>query len=179
MAPERTPTREVLVRFSRLALASALAGAIAACSFPGSVKPGDTQGAVKAAAGTPTAVISLPSGGVRWQYSGQPYDQSVWNIDMDAQGRVLVVDQMMSDAAFARIKSGKDTRADVLRDFGPPAESFSFPLKDETAIMYRYFTFGGFHAAMFVYFDPQNVVKRTETGLDPWRIRDGNGGDRR
>jgi hypothetical protein len=134
---------------------------------------------VKAAAGTPTAVTSLPNGGVRWQYSGQPYNQWVWNIDMDAQGRVLVVDQMMSDAAFARIRSGKDTRADVLRDFGPPAETFSFPLKDETAIMYRYFIDGGFYAAMFVYFDPQLIVKRTETGMDPWRIRDGDGGDRR
>ncbi len=72
--------------------------------------------------------------------------------------------------------SGKDTRADVLRDFGPPAETFSFPLMDETAFMYRYFIQGGFYAAMFVYFDPRGVVKRTETGMDPWRIRDG--GDR-
>ena len=177
MASERTRITEVLVRIRRLALAAALAVAISACGSPGSVKPGDTQAAVKTTAGSPTAVISLPDGGVRWQYSGQPYNQWVWNIDMDAQGRVLVVDQMMTDAAFARIRDGKDTRADVLRDFGPPAEAFSFPLKDETAIMYRYFIEGGFYAAMFVYFDPQNVVKRTETGMDPWRIRDG--GDRK
>jgi len=172
MAPERTPTREVVVSFRCLALTVALAGTLSACSSPGSVRPGDSQATVTAAAGRPTAVIALPNGGVRWQYSGQPHNQWVWNIDMDAQGRVLVVDQMMSDAAFARIRSGQDTRTDVLRDFGPPAESFSFPLKDETAIMYRYFVAGGFYAAMFVYFDPQNVVKRTETGMDPWRIRD-------
>ena len=24
---------------------------------------------------------------------------------------------------------------------------------------------------MFIYFDPAGVVKRTETGLDPWAIR--------
>jgi hypothetical protein len=29
---------------------------------------------------------------------------------------------------------------------------------------------------MFIYFDPAGVVKRTETGPDPWMIR--NGGDR-
>lgn len=177
MAPERTPITEVLVRIRRLALTVALAGTFTACSSPGSIKPGDAQTAVKAAAGTPTAVIALPNGGVRWQYSGQPYNQWVWNIDMDAQGRVQVVDQMMSDAAFARIRDGKDTLADVLRDFGQPAYTYSFPMKDETAIMYRYFIEGGFYAAMFVYFDPQNVVKRTETGMDPWRIRDG--GDRK
>ncbi len=174
MAPERTPFTEFVVRIPRLALVAALAGAVAACGAPGSVKPGDSQSAVKATAGAPTAVIALPGGGVRWQYSGQPYNQWVWNIDMDAQGRVLVVDQMMSDAAFARIRSGQDTRTDVLRDYGPPAQTFSFPLMDETAFMYRYFIHGGFYAAMFVYFDPQGVVKRTETGMDPWRIRDGN-----
>jgi hypothetical protein len=48
---------------------------------------------------------------------------------------------------------------------------------NETAWMYRYFVHGGFYAAMFVYFDPAGIVKRTETGMDPWRIRDG--GDRR
>ena len=161
----------------RLALGLALTGAIAACSVPGSVKPGDAQDAVRSAAGRPTAVVALPGGGVRWQYSGQPFDQSVWNIDMNAQGRVVSVEQMMNDEVFARIRSGKDTRADVLRDFGRPAETFSFPLMDETAFMYRYFIQGGFYAAMFIYFDPQGIVKRTETGMDPWRIRDG--GDRR
>jgi hypothetical protein len=165
------------VLIQRIALAAAIAGAVTACSFPGRVKPGDTQAAVKSAAGTPTAVIALPGGGVRWQYTGQPFNQYMWNVDMDAQGRVVVVEQMMSDAAFARIRSGQDTRADVLRDFGPPAETYEFPLKDETAFMYRYFIEGGFYAAMFVYFDPRGVVKRTETGMDPWRIRDG--GDRR
>jgi hypothetical protein len=85
---------------------------------------------------------------------------------------VVSVEQMMTDEAFARIRSGRDTQADVLRDFGPPAETFTFRLKDETAFMYRYFIQGGFYAAMFVYFDPAGVVKRTETGMDPWRIRD-------
>lgn len=150
--------------------------ALAACSTPGSVKPGQEQAAVSATAGRPTAVVQLPDGGTRWQYSGQPFDQSVWNIDFDSKGRVVIVEQMMSDAAFARIRSGRDTRAEVLRDFGPPAESFSYRLQNETAWMYRYFTHGGFYAAMFVYFDPSGVVKRTETGMDPWRIRDG--GDR-
>jgi hypothetical protein len=151
--------------------------AVTACSTPGSVKPGADEAAVRAAAGRPTAVIKLKDGGTRWQYSGQPFEQSVWNIDFDAAGRVLRTQQMMTDTAFAQIRPGKDTQADVLRDFGPPAERYSYPLAQETAVMYRYFVQGGFHAAMFVYFDPAGVVKRTETGMDPYRITDG--GDRR
>lgn len=176
MALQRSPIVELTVRICHSVLAMVVS-AIAGCSTPGSVKPGDTESAVQAAAGRPTAVIALPGGGTRWQYSGQPFDQSVWNIDLDAKGHVQAVEQVMTDTAFARIRSGHDTRADVLRDFGPPAETYSFPLKDETAFMYRYFIQGGFYAAMFVYFDPGGVVKRTETGMDPWRIRDG--GDRR
>jgi hypothetical protein len=161
----------------RLLTGFVLLAALAACGSPGSVRPGATQDAVRSGAGRPTAVIKLPDGGTRWQYSGQPMDQSVWNIDFDAAGRVVKREQMMTDAAFATIRPGKDTLADVLRDFGPPAQSFSYPLVNETAVMYRYFVQGGFYAAMFVYFDPAGVVKRTETGMDPFRITDG--GDRR
>ena len=153
--------------------AALIACLLAACgSLAGYVKPGETESAVLSRAGRPTASYPLSDGGKRLQYSGQPYNQSVWNIDVDPQGRVIRIEQMMSDEAFAHIRSGRDTSADVLREFGPPAYVYAFPMKDETAFMYRYFIQGGFYAAMFVYFDPKGVVTRTETGMDPWRIND-------
>lgn len=161
----------------RIFTAALIASALSACGWAGQVKPGDTEAAVLSSAGRPTASYALPDGTKRLQYSGQPFSQFVWNIDINAQGRVVRVEQMMSDEAFAHIHSGRDTRADVLREFGPPAETYSFALKNETAYMYRYFTQGGFYVAMFVFFDPAGVVTRTETGMDPWRDRDG--GDRR
>ena len=147
---------------------------LAACTTPQSLRPGTQEPEVRAALGRPTASVALPGGGSRLQYSGQPFNQSVWNADFDPSGKLVRVDQMMSDESFARIASGKATRDEVLRDFGPPAETFQFKLKNESAWMYRYFTHGGFKAAMFVYFDPTGIVKRTETGLDPWSIRDGD-----
>jgi hypothetical protein len=145
---------------------------LAACATPASLSPGASIDQARATLGRPTAQIALPDGGTRLQYSGQPWNQSVWNADFDASGRLRSSEQMMSDAAFLRVRAGQDTQADVLRDFGPPADSFTYRLKNETAYMYRYYTHGGFKAAMFVYFDPAGVVKRTETGLDPWAIRD-------
>lgn len=147
---------------------------LVACTTPQSLRPGTPEADVRAALGRPTASMALPGGGSRLQYSGQPNNQSVWNADFDANRKLVRVEQMMSDESFARIASGKATRDDVLRDFGPPAEQYQFKLKNETAWMYRYFTHGGFTAAMFVYFDPAGIVKRTETGLDPWAIRDGD-----
>ncbi len=161
----------------KIALFAAAVAALAACATPQSLAPGTTVDEARAKLGKPTGSYSLPAGGSRLQYSNQPFDQFVWNADFDAQGRLSRVEQVMSDAAFARVRSGKDTQGDVLRDFGHPADTFVYKLRDESAWMYRYYTFGGFKAAMFVYFDPAGVVKRTESGLDPWAIRDGGRSD--
>ena len=162
---------------SRTLILTVALAALTACATPQSLQAGATLDEARAKLGRPTATVALPGGGTRLQYSNQPFDQSVWNADFDAQGRLARVDQMMTDEAFARVRSGKDTRNEVLRDFGQPAETFQYKLRDESAWMYRYYTFGGFKAAMFIYFDPAGVVKRTEPGLDPWSIRDGGRSD--
>ena len=161
----------------RSPLTVALALLLAACATPLSLKPGTSIEEARSTLGRPTAEVRLPDGGTRLQFSGQPNNQSVVNADFDAQGRLCVVEEMMKDESFARVRAGKDTQADVLRDFGRPAEVFHYRLSSETAFMYRYYTHGGFKAAMFIYFDPAGVVKRTETGMDPWSIRNGGGRD--
>ena len=158
----------------RSLFAVVLALLLAACASPLSLKPGTSIEEARSTLGRPTAEIRLPDGGTRLQYSGQPNYQSVVNADFDAQGRLRIVEEMMTDESFARVRAGKDTQADVLRDFGRPAETFHYRLSNETAFMYRYLTFGGFRAAMYIYFDPAGVVTRTETGLDPWSIGGGN-----
>lgn len=159
-----------------LLIAAALTTFLVACASPQSLKPGTPIAEARSTLGRPTAELKLPDGGSRLQYSGQPNNQSVWNVDFDAQGRLRSVEEVMTDDAFLRVRAGKDTQADVVRDFGAPAEVFHYRFSNETAFMYRYYTHGRFHAAMFIYFDPAGVVKRTETGMDPWMIR--NGGDR-
>ncbi|MBC8088539.1 MAG: hypothetical protein H7Z40_14840 [Phycisphaerae bacterium] len=157
----------------RVLLTALMLAFLAACATPQSLRPGTTLDEARATLGRPTGTYPLPGGGTRLQYSNQPFDQSVWNADFDAQGRLVRVEQMMTDAAFAQVRSGKDTREDVLRDFGLPAQTFDFRLQNETGWMYRYYTYGNFKAAMFVYFDPKGIVLRTEPGLDPWSIQDG------
>lgn len=154
----------------RVLLVMLMMGAMAACATPQSLKPGTTVDEARSALGRPTGTYPLPSGGTRLQYSNQPFDQSVWNADFDAQGRLIRTEQAMTDAAFAQVRPGKDTREDVLRGFGVPAQTFDYRLVNESAWMYRYYTYGNFQAAMFVYFDPKGTVLRTESGLDPWAL---------
>lgn len=158
-------------------LSVALALLLTACATPASLPPGASVDEARRSLGRPTAELRLADGGTRLQYSGQPFNQSVWNADFDSQGRLRGVEQMMTDAAFSKVRAGTDRQADVLRDFGQPADTFHYRLANEYAWMYRYLTYGGFKAAMFIYFDPAGVVKRTETGLDPWAIRNGNRND--
>ena len=154
----------------RSLLSIALVLLLSACASPQSLKPGTSVDEARSTLGRPTAETRLPDGGSRLQYSGQPFNQSVVNVDFDGQGRLRQVTEMMTDQAFSRVRAGKDTQADVLRDFGRPADVFHYRLSNETAFMYRYYTYGAFKAAMFIYFDPAGVVKRTETGLDPWSL---------
>lgn len=157
----------------RVLLTMLMLASLAACATPQSLKPGTTLDEARSALGRPTGTYPLAGGGTRLQYSNQPFDQSVWNADFDTHGRLVRAQQVMTDAAFSQVRSGKDTREDVLRGFGLPAQTFDYKLVNETAWMYRYYTFGNFKAAMFVYFDPKGVVLRTESGLDPWSIQDG------
>ncbi len=83
-------------------LLAAAASMLAACATPPSLAPGTTLDQARAKLGNPTGSYSLPGGGTRLQYSNQPFDQSVWNADFDAQGRLARVEQMMSDAAFSQ-----------------------------------------------------------------------------
>jgi hypothetical protein len=159
----------------RLLLSASFVLLLSACATPQSLKPGTSVEEARSTLGRPTAEIRLADGGSRLQYSGQPMNQSVVNVDFDGQGRLRQVTEMMTDAAFGRVRAGQDTQADVLRDFGRPADIFHYRLSNQTAFMYRYYTHGGFKAAMFIYFDPVGVVKRTDTGLDPWSL---GGGDR-
>lgn len=154
----------------RVLLPILMLATLAACATPQALKPGTTLDEARSSLGRPTGTYSLAGGGTRLQYSNQPFDQSVWNADFDAQARLVRVEQVMTDAAFAQVRAGKDTREDVLRGFGVPAQTFDYRLVNESAWMYRYYTYGNFRAAMFVYFDPKGTVLRTESGLDPWAL---------
>ena len=154
----------------RILISAVLLAVLTACASPPSLKAGTPLDEARSALGRPTGTYTLPGGGTRLQYSNQPFDQSVWNADFDAQGRLVRVDQVMTDAAFSQVRAGKDTREDVLRGFGAPAQTFDYRLVNESAWMYRYYTYGNFRAAMFVYFDPKGTVLRTESGLDPWAL---------
>jgi hypothetical protein len=97
---------------------------VAACdSHPdaSSIRPGMSREEVLARMGPPTRVVPLANGAQRLQYSLQPTGRYAWMIDLDADSRVTAARQVLNERDFDRIVPGEWTRADVEREFGPPA----------------------------------------------------------
>lgn len=140
-------------------LAAVLIGGCA--SFPSSVTPGTARAQVLANLGAPTATHALASG-TRLQYSLQPLGRQVYNIDLDAAGRVLSVEQVMAQKPFERVQADVWKSTDLLREFGRPAEITRVSEFKGDVWTWRFLELNNprfFHA----YVDGQGVVRRWVT----------------
>ncbi len=127
------------------------------------IQNGMERDAVIARMGVPTGVVSIASG-TRLQYSGQPANQQAWMVDLGPQGKVIQVRQVLQASEFARIEVGNWTRADVLREFGPPASIDRVASWPNDILTYRWR--GSEDMLYWVYLDEQQRVQRTEQGVE-------------
>lgn len=149
------------------ALAAALVLAACASPFAGSsIGPGATRDQVVAQMGHPTRVIPLANGGQRLQYSMQPAGQYAWMVDLDAAGRVTNSRQVLSEREFHRIVPGEWTRADIEREFGPPARVDRVASWQGPVMTYRWRDLQGANMFYWVYLDAQGVVQRAHPGME-------------
>lgn len=140
---------------------------LAACATPYNgfgVQPGTPRDAVIARMGQPTRIVPLPDG-ERLQYSLQPSGQYAWMVDVDRTGKVVQARQVLTQQEFSRIRPGW-TRADVEREFGPPAlidgvSSWSGPI-----LTYRWRDRVGSDMFYYVYLDPQGIVRRAHPAME-------------
>ncbi len=126
------------------------------------VQPGMSRDDVLSRMGQPSQVLPLDAG-TRLQYSYQPAGQQVFNVDLDARGRVVQFRQMLVEQEFQRITLGQWTRADVERSFGPPAFVEHAAHWPGDILTYRWSN--GQDMFYWVYLDAQNVVRRAEPGV--------------
>jgi len=150
----RRHTRRVLVWSGLLALAG-----LAGCAgMPERLAPGTPRSDIETRLGQPTAVHPLVSG-TQLQYSRQPAGQQVYNLALDAQGRLRQVDQVMDLAWFHRIGVDTWTRQQVLQQFGRPALVERVARFDGDIWTYRFLEVGWSRQA-HIHFDPAGVVRR-------------------
>ncbi len=109
------------MRWCRLAALAAL-GVLGACAGygPAQVRTGQTPEEVARTMGPPTGRHTMADGHQRLEYARGPYGKHTWMIDLDAQGRVAAVTQVLTEANFNRIPAGMG-RSELLATLGQPS----------------------------------------------------------
>lgn len=128
------------------------------------VKVGTPRDQVTATYGEPSAVVPLPAG-QRLQYSRQPAGQSAVMVDLDANGLVSSVRQVLNPADFSRVVVGKWTRADALAEFGRPASVDRVASWPGDILTYRWRDVN-VPMQFYVYLDAAQIVQRTGVGME-------------
>jgi hypothetical protein len=145
-----------------------LAGALvvlAGCAgyAPTQVRVGAGEGDVVQAMGQPTGRYTMPDGRQRLEYARGPYGRHTYMIDLDAQGRVARVDQVLDARHFATISPGI-SRDEVLRTLGRPSERQGM-FRDGQIWSWRYFNNDClWYQAQF---DAQGVLTSAGYGIMP------------
>lgn len=132
-----------------------------------SVAPGTTRQAAIAQLGTPTRSVPIVingQAGERLQYTLQPRGQQAVMVDIDSAGRVVASRQVLSLAEFSRIEVGQWSRADVEREFGPPAQVDRVTSWPGDILTYRWSD--GSDMFFWVYLDSANRVQRAHPGME-------------
>jgi len=132
---------------------------------PADLPPGTPRDVVLAKAGRPTQVVALPGGGQRMQYSLQPIGRQAWMVDLDAAGKVVRIDQALTETNLQRIEPGW-TRDDVLREFGPPAWIDHVASWDGDIMNYRWRDRAYIDMWYWVYLDRAGIVRRAHPGVE-------------
>lgn len=153
----------LLTLFKRLFFVSAAGLILAGCAVQ-SLQPGMARDEVLKRMGTPSNTVALASG-TRLQYSLQPMGRSALMVDLDQQGRVTSVRQVLTPNEFALIVTGQWTRSDVEREFGRPAFISHVANWQGDIMTYRWHD--GVHDMFFwVYLDPKNVAQQVGQGIE-------------
>lgn len=127
---------------------------------------GDSIATVKLKLGEPTATYSAGPEQLL-EYATGPMGQSTWMAHIGADGRLTLLEQVLTGEKFATIKVGAATHEDVLRTIGRPAEKSYLPLRDFEVWSYRYKEAGVWNSMMHVHFDRSGVVRMMQNGPDP------------
>jgi hypothetical protein len=141
---------------------------LSGCATPDSIRPGMSVSEAIDRIGKPVEEYALPGTPPvrRLAYTGG-LNQQTWMVDVDANGRVLGVKQVISMEHFAQIKIGQDDMTAIRREFGPPWLVQTYAFSGLTAWHYPYLENNWWNLMMSVLFDSSGIVRKTENGLDP------------
>jgi outer membrane protein assembly factor BamE (lipoprotein component of BamABCDE complex) len=132
------------------------------------LQPGiSTEADVRTKFGEPEAVWNGPDGARVYEYNRQPEGKVNYQMHIGADGRLLLIDQVLKPANFGRVQPGM-MMEDVRKLLGKPARVTPYPLKREVTYEWRYIEPPNQSMAFVVDFDDASMaVKQAATMPDP------------
>jgi hypothetical protein len=113
-----------ITRLTLASSASAVLALLAGCAgySPGDLGQGAAESQIIARMGPPTDRAARPDGGSRLEYARGPFGKHTYRIELDAQGRVQTVSQILTEANFEALPIGAP-QAEVRDRLGRPSET--------------------------------------------------------
>ncbi len=160
----------------KLLLVAVAAAGLAGCAAFQLPEPGTTVSQVEGRMG-PAADKRVHSDGETWYYyPRQPHGLMMYVARVDKDGRLLAIEQRLTDENVAKIEKGK-TRADEVRDLlGPPWKVWPFPRMQRDIWEYRMAigSAGSVPQGLYVQVSPDSIVREVYVLNDPDnRLSDG------
>ena len=148
---------------------------LAACAgFDGrGIQPGASINEVDALMG-PAADKRTRDGETWLYYPRQPYGYATYVARFDRDGRLLALEQRLTDENVAKIERNKSTREDVRDLMGPPYTDVKFERMQRDIWEYRYHSLQStVPYALYVQFSPDGVAREVWSMSDPdYRLSD-------
>ena len=131
--------------------------ALAGCA--GGLAPGtSTQADVQAALGAPAERRQV--GAETWlYYPNQPYGRKVHVARVGADGRLVALEQRLSDEYIAKLVPNQSRREDVLAIFGQPYQRSAYPRMQREAWTWHMQHITNQPAGLHVQMSPDGVVR--------------------
>jgi hypothetical protein len=151
------------------------AGLLAGCaSFDGrGLQPGASASDVEALMGP--AADRRTEGGETWLYfPRQPYGYATFVARIGADGKLIAIEQRLTDENVAKIERNKWTADQVRELMGPPYTAMNFARMQRDIWEYRYRSLQStVPYALYVQFSPDGVAREVYSMSDPdYRLSD-------
>jgi hypothetical protein len=139
-----------------------LACLLAACNAGMSeLKPGvSTASDVRRAMGTPSYEWQEADGGMVWEFARGPTGTVTYMVRIGSDGILREIRQALNDATFANIRPGQ-TKEEIRRMLGRPAETMTFAQRQEEVWSWRYEPATGERWMFHVHFVLDGLVRTT------------------
>jgi hypothetical protein len=158
----------------RLLLALAVAAATAAgCATSRNLQPAQsTRADVEAALGQPAEVRTRTDGETWLYYPNQPFGRKVQVARVAPDGKLITVEQRLSEEYIAKLIPNQSSRDDVLALFGRPYERLNVPRMERDMWTWHMRQYGLLPSTLNVQMSADGVVREIYV-LDENDTRDG------